>query len=83
MTRSTLDRQIKVLYTVIESGPITAQGIADNMGVSVRTVYRDLTAIRDEWEMPVWFSRQDNSWRADGAGCRTAVLQMFGLEKYA
>jgi predicted DNA-binding transcriptional regulator YafY len=52
------DRAARLLRvaTVLHAHPagISAQAIADQIGVSKRTVYRDLIAMESDAELPIW-----------------------------
>jgi predicted DNA-binding transcriptional regulator YafY len=53
------------LVSILQAHPegIRTGDIATRVGMSVRTVYRDLTALQDELRLPVW--GEDGVWGID------------------
>ena len=62
------------LVSILQAHPegIRTADIATRVGMSVRTVYRDLTALQDELRLPVW--GEDGVWGIDcGQGVPAAA----------
>lgn len=55
--RGLLRRAVWVLARLRSGAPIKATLLAREFEVSLRTVYRDLDFLRDEWRVPIEFDR--------------------------
>jgi predicted DNA-binding transcriptional regulator YafY len=63
---STLPQLRRLLWAVgrlRSSRPLKATDLAHEFEVSVRTAYRDLDFLRDDWRVPLEFDRAQSTWR--------------------
>jgi proteasome accessory factor B len=71
------------LVSILQAHPegIRTGDIATRVGMSVRTVYRDLTALQDELRLPVW--GEDGVWGIDSAKAFLPPLKLTQGEAMA
>jgi proteasome accessory factor B len=75
-TRPPLNRIAWTLGRLRAGQPLRATDIAARFEVGVRTAYRDLDFMRDQWRVPLEYDRTGGSWRLTGP---TAALPPFVL----
>jgi proteasome accessory factor B len=75
-TRPPLNRIAWALGRLRSGQQLRATDIAARFEVGVRTAYRDLDFVRDQWRIPLEYDRARGSWRLTGA---TAALPPFVL----
>ena len=63
------------LVSILQAHPegMRTADIATRVGMSVRTVYRDLTALQDELRLPVW--GDEGEWGIDGSTWTESPMQ--------
>ncbi|MCM2254232.1 MAG: WYL domain-containing protein [Vicinamibacteria bacterium] len=66
MTRPALRRLLWAIEELRASRPLTATALARKFEVSVRTAYRDLDFLRDEWRVPVDFDPRERTYALTG-----------------
>src|SRR5262245_21592913 len=62
-TRPTLRRLFAASNPRRAGRPLKATDLAREFEVNVRTAYRDLDFLRDDWRIPIEFDRRENSYR--------------------
>jgi len=66
MSRRMIARALWFIESLEKGRALTATDIAREWQVSVRTAYRDLDALRDDWRLPLEYDAACRLWRLTG-----------------
>jgi predicted DNA-binding transcriptional regulator YafY len=69
-----IERRLETVLQLIRSGGYSTPRIAEQVGVSIPTVSRDVTALRERGH-DIRSERKNDSWRYVLAGEKTSVLE--------
>jgi predicted DNA-binding transcriptional regulator YafY len=64
MARGAIVRHLWFIRQLDAGRRVTATLLAAEFGVSVRTAYRDMDSLRDDWCVPMQYERRAQSWKA-------------------
>lgn len=82
MTRASISRLLYIARAFQHGTVISAEELAEDLDVSLRTVMRDIDTLVNEWEMPIFYNYKTRMWQADKQGCYEAISRYFGIKEY-